>query len=288
MNLDPYSLVLPNEESTKYSQKQNGIIHAYAANTNQGIIRNYNEDRVSIILNIVRPKGKEHIRKWPKCSFFAVYDGHGGNACADFLKDNLHQFIIRQDCFPNDPEEAIRKGCSDSEKLFTELAEAQLEKTGELDRSGSCAICVLFVDDTVYSINVGDSRSMMSKEQGAECIDLSDDHRPEKITEQQRITGNGGHIYQTQNVAKVPGPDGVVRSQVIMGPLRVFPGRLSVSRTFGDVEAKLPRFGGNPNVVIAEPDIEVIRVDRSSDFIILACDGIFDKLTNKECVDCVW
>jgi len=42
---------------------------------------------------------------------------------------------------------------------------------------------------------------------------------------------------------------------VILGPLRVFPGRLSVSRTFGDVEAKLTKFGGNPNVVIAEPEI---------------------------------
>lgn len=41
-----------------------------------------------------------------------------------------------------------------------------------------------------------------------------------------------------------------------MGPVRVNPGRLSVSRTFGDVEAKHPRFGGNPKVVVAEPEIK--------------------------------
>ena len=133
MSLDPFDLVLPNQEPTKYSSKSNGIIQAYAANTNQGIIRDYNEDRVSIILNIVRPRGKERVKKWPKCSFFAVYDGHGGNACADFLKDNLHQFIIRQECFPENPVEAIRRGCEDSEKLFTELAEGQMDKTGDLD-----------------------------------------------------------------------------------------------------------------------------------------------------------
>lgn len=96
-NIDPFDLRLPNEESTKFSSKKNGIIAGYAANTNQGIIRNYNEDRVSIILNIVKPKGKENVAKWPKCSFFAIYDGHGGNVCADFLKDNLHQFIVRQE-----------------------------------------------------------------------------------------------------------------------------------------------------------------------------------------------
>lgn len=32
----------------------------YGANTNQGIIRNYNEDRVAIILNIMKPKSKKY------------------------------------------------------------------------------------------------------------------------------------------------------------------------------------------------------------------------------------
>jgi len=34
------------------------MVLAYAANTNQGIIRNYNEDRVSIILNILKPPNR--------------------------------------------------------------------------------------------------------------------------------------------------------------------------------------------------------------------------------------
>jgi hypothetical protein len=47
--------LLPNYEPTKHSSSRNGVIRAYAANTNQGIVRDYNEDRVSIILNIVKP-----------------------------------------------------------------------------------------------------------------------------------------------------------------------------------------------------------------------------------------
>jgi protein phosphatase 2C family protein 2/3 len=39
------------------------------------------------------PDGKDPYY-WPKCSFFAIYDGHGGSLCADFLKDHLHQIII--------------------------------------------------------------------------------------------------------------------------------------------------------------------------------------------------
>ena len=68
-------------EEAKYASKPHGIILSYAANTHQGIQRNYNEDRVSIILNMTQPQKKKlkEGEKWPKCSFFAVYDGHGGS-----------------------------------------------------------------------------------------------------------------------------------------------------------------------------------------------------------------
>lgn len=53
-------IVIPNHEATKCSMKRNGIVRAYAANTNQGLVRTYNEDRVSIILNIVKPENRKH------------------------------------------------------------------------------------------------------------------------------------------------------------------------------------------------------------------------------------
>lgn len=86
---DPYTVVLPNFEPTKCSVRKNGVISGYSANTNQGIIRDYNEDRVSIILNIMKPPSKK-CDNWPKCAFFGIFDGHGGYSCADFLRDNLH------------------------------------------------------------------------------------------------------------------------------------------------------------------------------------------------------
>lgn len=58
-------IVIPNHESTKCSIKDNGIVKAYAANTNQGIVRDYNEDRVSIILNILKPQSREN-EDWPR------------------------------------------------------------------------------------------------------------------------------------------------------------------------------------------------------------------------------
>jgi hypothetical protein len=36
---------------------------------------------------------------------------------------------------------------------------------------------------------------------------------------------------------------------------RIQPGNLNMTRAIGDVEAKLKRFGGLPNVISAEPDV---------------------------------
>ena len=73
-----------------------------------------------------------------------------------------------------------------------------------------------------------------------------------------------------------------------MGPLRVSPGKLSVSRTIGDIAAKDPRFGGNPNVIISIPEIKYFDNSDKNDFILIFCDGIYEKLKNKDIIDCIW
>lgn len=70
-----------------------------------------------------------------------------------------------------------------------------------------------------------------------------------------------------------------------MGPMRVLPGRLSVSRTLGDIEAKLIQLGGIPNVISAEPEMCKIDLTKEKvDFLFMGCDGIFDRMSNEEVV----
>jgi protein phosphatase 2C family protein 2/3 len=162
------------------------------------------------------------------------------------------------------------------------MAEAQERNyEGFVDNSGSCAIVILIVDDICYSANVGDSRAIMSAKGGREVLDLSMDHKPNSEIEAYRIINNGGKIYQTQTV--VPKLDGT-GNEVILGPHRVYPGRLSVSRSFGDIEAKLPKYGGNMRVINAEPEIRKFKITPDHDFVLLACDGIFDKAESKEVI----
>jgi protein phosphatase 2C family protein 2/3 len=55
------------------------------------------------------------------------------------------------------------------------------------EKSGSCAIIVLIVEQNCYVANVGDSRAIMSAEEGKKLFVLSRDHRPSDDTEKQRI-----------------------------------------------------------------------------------------------------
>jgi serine/threonine protein phosphatase PrpC len=282
------SVYFPLYETTKFSSKSLGSIRAYAANTYQGIIRNYNEDRVSIILNIAKPNGFKGV--WPKCSFFGIYDGHGGSSCSDFLRDELHSFVIRDSYFPANPAEALRRGFQRAEEEFINRAYSK-KKEAVYDKSGSCAVVCLIVDGYCFIANVGDSRAVMSVNSGRSVDILTNDHKPNEETENKRIFLNGGKVYQTQTptrLVNINPPGGNLSTQVLIGPYRVFPGRLSVSRTFGDVEAKIPKLGGIPGVVIATPEIKVIKLNNQSDFLLLGCDGIFDQLSNKDTVDCVW
>lgn len=137
---------------------------------------------------------------WPKCSYFAIYDGHGGSACADFLKECLHTIIINQDCFPANPAQALTNGCIAAETQFLQMAEsgnvgAARSPGTTYDKSGSCAIVVLLVENNCYVANVGDSRALMSAAGGQKLFVLSRDHRPNEDAERMRISEHGGKIY---------------------------------------------------------------------------------------------
>ena len=76
-----------------------------------------------------------------------------------------------------------------------EFAHGQVEEVGEIDRSGSCAIVVLIIDDMCYVANTGDSRAVMSGNGGRKVYDLSEDHKPTEENEMDRILNNNGRIY---------------------------------------------------------------------------------------------
>ena len=288
LDLEILELPFNNFDQSKTSSKPMGTIRAYAANTYQGLVRNYNEDRVSIIINMNKPQDFDK-KYWPKTSFFGIYDGHGGSKCADFLRDSLHKLIFSDDNYPDNVFEAIKNGFLKAENEF--LNNYALDKNNNMniiDRSGSCAVVIIIVDNKIYIANVGDSRAVLSLNCGNEYLIVTEDHKPSNEKEKARIIEKGGQVYQTQT--PITGAENeALNGQILLGPYRVLPGRLSVSRTIGDIEAKGIQFGGNPNVIIPYPDIYCYDLEKDNiDFLLLGCDGIYDQISSEEILDCAW
>lgn len=161
------------------------------------------------------------------------------------------------------------------------------------DNSGSCALICLLEKSKIVIGNVGDSRVVLSMHRGKSAHQITNDHKPENDTEKKRIFQNGGHIFRSKKTAlreivDASGKTTEVMEEIRYGPFRVEPGGLSVSRTIGDLQAKDVTRRGNPNCIIAEPEIFDIDLTLEHDFMVLACDGVFDVLTTKEVVDAAW
>lgn len=77
----------------------------------------------------------------PKCSYFSVIDGHGGNNCANYLREKLHHLILNDQNFPEKCGDALKNGSINCEKEFLKTA---IKKDGTVDRSGACALIALF------------------------------------------------------------------------------------------------------------------------------------------------
>ena len=240
------------------------IIKGYAFNSSIGKIRDYNEDTITVT--------KVELNN-NNFYFFAVYDGHGGKGCSTYLRENLHNNIKEFST------SGIKQAIQITEEKFK--IEQALKENGELnDSSGSCGIMAMIQGNKCIIANVGDSRLVLFKK--GKVFFATEDHKPNTETEKRRIKLAGGEIYQTITLFPLR-----QNGKEIEPPWRVLPGRLSVSRTFGDIEAKETKFGGIPGVVLALPDITEIELDNEFNFMVIGCDGIFDVLSNEEILECI-
>ncbi len=92
----------------------------------------------------------------------------------------------------------MKEACEEVDRTFLETALALAKDSIERkhDKSGSCALILLTINDNCYICNVGDSRAVMSQNKGTIRFALTRDHKPNDKMEQKRITDGGGTIYQ--------------------------------------------------------------------------------------------
>ncbi len=200
---------------------------------------------------------------------WCVYDGHGGQEVSRMAEQLLHVKI--QKMLINS---LIIEGKSVGEinmdrllrKCFKETDRTICEKLGELKTVGSTvAVCVL-LGRKLFVANAGDSEVVVSVckvgDASASAIEMSHKHKPRNDREKTRIETLGGMVFGG----------------------RVY-GSLSVARGFGDSQFKPPT---NPQFIIApDPDVKCLEIGPQHRYIILACDGLWDKVTHEEAAEYV-
>ena len=73
-----------------------------------------------------------------------------------------------------------------------------------------------------------------------------------------------------------------MRGPALIGPMRVMPGRLSVSRTFGDCIAKMEKYGGNPKCIVPDAEVFAVKITDDLDYALIGSDGIFDRISTED------
>jgi hypothetical protein len=197
--------------------------------------RPYMEDRRTIIEDLrdmMASAGKEHNSPngaGERCSFFAVFDGHGGQLASTFASGYLHKNLVKSAHFPHDPIRALEEACEITDRDFAEKYQSATSQ------DGTTACMVLIMGQRLYVANVGDSRAVLCRKGTyrrpsrtppflgtprsahpsprnrlsngkmissplplpalpGKAVALSDDHKPDKPSEKKRIEDSGGVV----------------------------------------------------------------------------------------------
>nr|CAD1836503.1 unnamed protein product [Ananas comosus var. bracteatus] len=232
--------------------------------------------------------------------FCGVFDGHGpyGHLVARRVRDLL-PLKLSANLGSDDSIEETPFGCLDEEisvtlesekkekqpDIFATLKKSFLKAFKVMDKelklhgnidclySGTTAVTVVKQDQDLVIGNLGDSRAVLgTRDQNNRLIavQLTVDLKPNLPREAERIRRCRGRVFALRDEPEV--------ARVWL-PNCNSPG-LAMARAFGDFCLK--EFG-----IISVPEVSYRRITERDEFIVLATDGVWDVLTNKEVVDIV-
>jgi protein phosphatase 2C family protein 2/3 len=198
-------------------------------------------------------------------AFFGLYDGHGGALAA---KAAAEGFNTRYGTLLKPIHQRLLQTISAGRYRFIDAFlsfDAEFRESG--DDSGTTAVAAL-VDteryhnkDVLYIGWVGDSRAILVNNSGKVVYETRD-HKIDEPSEAARLK-NVGAVISRQGIPRIAG--------------------LAIPRALGDRsvknQARWQAYGDE--VIIAEPDVERIDLTPEHQFLILACDGVWDVMSSQ-------
>ncbi|KIM75547.1 hypothetical protein PILCRDRAFT_98887 [Piloderma croceum F 1598] len=193
-------------------------------------------------------------------AFFAVYNGHSGVVCgamSKFSGTNVHKRLMSEGAYHEERyEEALKSAFLGTDEDW--CANPPVAN----DPSGCTAVAALVTGDgKIFVANAGDSRLVISVKGKAKPLSL--DHKPSNKNDAARIKAAGGYVEYTR-----------------------VNGRLGLSRALGDFDLKKnPSLSPEEQIITADPDMTIHDIAEEDEFLVLACDGIWECLSSQEVVD---
>lgn len=261
---------LDKPKTEKYNSHGEGNGLRYGLSSMQGW-RVEMEDAHTAVLGLPAPG----MTDW---SFFAVYDGHAGSKVANYCSKHLLEHIITASLGAGNTQgsqsgsdgsnapapvppavEAVKTGIRTGFLKIDEHMRSFSDLRNGMDRSGSTAVGILLSPDHFFFINCGDSRAVLYR--NAQVCFSTLDHKPCNPRERERIQNAGGSVM-----------------------IQRVNGSLAVSRALGDYDYKcVDGKGPTEQLVSPEPEVFVmVPAPEQDQFVILACDGIWDVMSNEE------
>lgn len=232
-------------------------------------------------------------------SFYALFDGHSGVRAATFSNQRLVQYVISHEAFMSDTRLAFEECFSRIDREFLQKAEEE-----SLD-DGTTAAVVLIRGNRLITANIGDCRAVVSI--GGQALDIIEEQTPGRPDERERIEKQGGWVKEERELQlsklhsmDLSDPEIQQRAERVVKWVTIYRvnGELAVSRAIGDIDYKgealfkyeywaFPEghdrvFRGD--LVISVPECQEIEITPEFDFLILACDGLWDTIKSKEAV----
>lgn len=238
--------------------------------------------------------------KWATSAFVGLFDGHGGEECSNILHEQLHSWIFRD---PHDLTLTPAILQTRFEELDTYVCDYLLQKG---DLSGSTATCVILspsdAEGKIRAIvaHVGDCRLVLSLRNN-EVRDVTEDHRLTMSSERDRILALGGRVVNSRvnGVMAITRAFGDLEFKGLLGrksgaasssssssmslasssSIALIPATVQ-QNPFQSEEEKIPA------LLTARPDVHTLELDpRVHEFLLLACDGLWDVMTSEEAAE---
>eukprot|EP00439_Symbiodinium_sp_Y106_P063586 s484_g9.t2 len=218
-------------------------------------------------------------------ALFAVYDGHFGPKCAEFCAQNFHKKLLPRltkisALRDQTVEEQVRAS------ITAAIADLDMEFLSKFrtDRSGSCLQLALLSGRRLFSCGLGVGNCLLCSSEGPDEA-LHGSVGPDTPSEVQRLEAAGGGVMEVApDVLHVVGADFEkrlkefrIQSASGLGCSLAAPMTSPFPRALGDRELKMPE-----KVVLAEPEVRTLWLDRSHVALALYCDGIAEHIPAEE------